>query len=277
MIFRFKVLFFAKHVSIFHVFFILVFGCSIALSQPQNEQRYTYYEFDGIFVFYKTQDVTIYRELLPEVFEMPDEPLVMAYIMDFYKMDKATQPYLEAAVFLLAKYEGNPAWHCITMPVTSDEARIGGIYYLGYPKIIGDITLQRSPFTYIGTLNLKGKTIMTITHDTKGHSIASEEEHWFQKLKGIPILSILNGRIIRPMFGSQDRQNSLLGQYSPLEISRMFPEKFQIKVGKSTLFLDHKAAGEHSEKLASIFSIKPTHIVLAFYLDNKFVSRISLF
>ncbi len=226
--------------------------------------RFTYYEFDGVHVFYKTEDIAAYRDLLPKVFGMPDEPLVWAFVMDYYKMDKETQPYLEAAVYLLAKYEGKPAWHCITMPVTSEEARIGGIQYLGFPKIMGEITLKRSPAGYMGMLKLKGSTVMTITHDKKDSDITVDEEEWFRKLAGIPILNILRGEIYEPKFGSKSNL---------LTTSRMYPDKFMVTTGRARLSLNSAAAGKHSDRLARVFSIKPTDIVLSYYLKNKFVLR----
>ncbi len=249
------------------VLLLFVFGCSSTSTQKQNEPRYTYHEFDGIICFYKAQNLAIYRELLPKIFEMPDEPLVMAFVIDYYKMDKATEPYREAAVYLLAQYDGKPAWHCVTMPVTSDEARIGGIYYLGYPKIMGDITLKRGSSAYTGQLNLQGKPVMTLTLDTKGHTVTNEERQWFGKLKAIPQLNILNGKVYEPRFGSGRGERTLL------EIAELYPDKFQLKVGKSAIFLDPIAAAGYSERLGRIFSIKPQEIVLAYYFKNKFVSR----
>jgi hypothetical protein len=258
---------------LFPIVFLFALGCSSALTQKPiepSEPPYTYHEFDGIMVFYKTQDLAAYRALLPRVFEMPDEPLVQAFVIDYYKMDKATEPYREAAVYLLAQYEGKPAWHCVTMPVTSDEARIGGIYYLGYPKIMGDVSLKRGRSTYTGRLKLKEKTVMTITLEAKGHAVTNEEKQWFQKLKAIPQLNILDGKIYQPRFGSGS------GDRTPLEITEQYPDKFQLKVGKAELFLDPKAAADHSERLGRIFGIKPTETVLAYYFKNKFVLRFQM-
>ena len=249
------------------VFLLFAFGCSTSSKQKQSEPRYTYHEFDGVVVFYKTDDVTHYRELLPTVFQMPDELLVRAYVIDFYEMDRATQPYREAAVFLLATYKGKPAWHCVTMPVTSDEARLLGIYFLGYPKIMGDIQLKRGRSTYTGQLKLNGKTVMAITHNAKNHAVTPEEKQWFERLKGIPQLNIRNGKIYQPRFGSGGEQRT------PLELAEEFPDKFEVKVGKSELVLDAQAARGHSARLADIFSIEPTEMVLAYYFKNKFVLR----
>jgi len=254
--------------SIFPVSLLIVSlltGCDFQQSAfQQNEGRYTYHEFDGVHVFYKTNNLAAYRELLPAVFDMPEEPLVWAFVTDYYKMDSATQPYLEAAIFLLAKYNGEKAWHCITMPVTSDEARLGGIYYLGFPKIMGEVTLKRSPSTISGTLLLKGRTIMTITYDTRDSVVTGAEEEWFRKLTGIRSLNILNGQIFEPKFGSR---------VNLLETSRTYPDKCIVKVGTAKMTLDPKAAGLYSRQLAGVYSLKSSEIVLAYYLKNKFVLR----
>jgi uncharacterized protein YceK len=256
-------------VLIVTMLFLLAFagGCSSTMTQTQSEPRYTYHEFDGIMVFYKTKDLAAYRQLLPQAFEMSDEPLVMAFVIDYYKMDKATKPYVEAAVYLLVTYEGKPAWHCVTMPVTSDEARIGGIYYLGYPKIMGNITLTREFPLYTGQLKLNKQTVMTITLDTKDHTVTGEERQWFEKLKAIPQLNILNGKVYEPRFGSGTGGKTLL------EIAELYPDKFQLKVGSAKLSMDPITARWHSERQGRVFSIKPTEIVLAYYFKNKFVSN----
>ena len=118
------------------------------------EPRYTYHEFDMIFAFYKTASLETYRALIPEQFAMPKDPMVRVFVADYYKMDARTKPYREAAVHLLVDYKEKPAWHCVTMPVTSHMARLGGIYFLGFPKIMGDVTLKRSDNRFEGILKL---------------------------------------------------------------------------------------------------------------------------
>jgi hypothetical protein len=249
---------FVRGILICHglIFLSLVIGCA------HMESRYTYHEFDGLFVYYRTQDISTYRELLPNIFDMPDKPLVMAFVMDYYKMDRATQPYKEVAVFLLAKYKQRTGWHCLTMPVTSDEARIGGIRYLGYPKIMGDIRFKREPSTYTGTLMLNDKTIMTIKFDPKkDNEVSKSEEEWFDKLPGLTSFNLLNGAVYEPEFG---RKTDLL------KTSRLYPDKLIVKTGIANLTQDAEAAGTYSDHLAKVFSIKPTEIVLAYYLKSSF-------
>jgi len=233
------------------------------IGSGSDERPFTYYEFDGIHIYYETDNLITYRELLPAVFDMPKDPLVRLYVIDFYKMDRKTGPYLEAAVFLLAEYKGEQAWHCITMPVTSEVALWGGIIYHGYPKILGKITLQRNSPVYTGALTLNGKTIMTITHNTENHAITPDEKEMFQRIKGIPNLNILNGEIHRPVFGTSS------GKYTLFELSRMYPDKIIVEVGTSDLVINTSAAAEYSEKLDALFSIAPSNIVLAYYHQNK--------
>jgi len=260
-----KAFFLLSIILICSLLFSLVTGCGSGQSAfRQVEARYTYHEFDAVNVFYKTNNTAAYRKLLPAVFDMPEEPLVWALVADYYKMDKATQSYLEAAIFLLAKYQGGRAWHCISMPVTSVEARLGGIYYLGYPKIMGDISLKREPSIVSGFLALNGRKVLTITCDIQNSTPSRAEEEWFRKLAGIKSLNILNGQVFEPRFG----ENANL-----LETSRMFPDKLIVKTGRATITLDPEAAGRYSRRLAGAYGIMPAEIVLAYYLKNKFVLR----
>lgn len=248
-------------------------GCSHgpAIEEPvdaamQTEPRYTYHEFDMIFVYYRTDDVDAYRKLIPPQFRMPSEPMVKAFVADYYHMDTRTMPYLEAAVFLLVDYEGQPAWHCVTMPVTSNEAHWDGINYLGFPKIMGDVTLDRSADRFKGMLKLKDRLIMSISLYTKEHQISEQEVRMFDWLKGFRSLNLLNGEVYEPKFGNRNQSSSLL------EVAAKYPDKLVVKVGRADLVMDAQAAKAYSEQLGQIFSLRPSQQVLAYYMKNKFVS-----
>ncbi len=244
---------------------LLIFGCAYLLLTAgcvHLERPYTYHEFDGLFVFYKTQDTAAYRDLLPRIFDMPDEPLMMAFVMDYYKMDKRTTPYREVAVSLLAKYKGKTGWHCLTMPVTSDDARVKGIKYLGFPKIMGDIDLVREPSTYTGILKLNNQTVMTLELAAKERNdVSVSESQWFEKLRGLPNFNLLDGKVYEPDFG---------GKANLLEVSRIYPDRIIVRTGSARLLCDPQAAGAHSERLAKVFGLKPSEMVLAYYFKNTF-------
>jgi hypothetical protein len=248
----------------------LLLVCPIAalfgpLAGEASGQDKMYQEFDGMIFYYKPTAVDTYRQLLPEVFDMPDQPLIQAYIFDFYKMAPGTiKPYLEAAVFLLTKYEGETIWHCVTMPVTTDEARIGGINYFGYPKVMADITLDRKAPVYSGTLMADGKTIMELNLDADGYNITPQEKEWFDRLTGVRSLNILRGRVIDPMPGVRNQR------YSIYDLSLMNPEKLTVKVGRAKMNLTNEAAPKDEDWRPSAFAIQPAEIVLAYYFKNKY-------
>lgn len=243
----------------------LTAACLGPLTTPAYGKEKMYQEFEGVMLFYKPVGVDTYRQLLPTVFDMPDEPLVLAYIINFYKMASWTiKPYLETAVFLLAKYNGETIWHCITMPVTTDEARIGGITYFGYPKVLADITLDNKAYGYSGKLTANGRPIIQATLDTTGYVITPEEKEWFDRLTGIGSLNILNGRVIDPTPGTSSQRDSLL------KLSQMYPATFSVKVGRAKLTLNPEAAPKDKGWRPSAFAIQPAEIVLAYYFKNKF-------
>ena len=149
---------------------LALFLLPLSLSYAQNEKterRYTYHETDGVVIYYETKNKEAYRELLPKTFDMPDRLYVHVFVSDFYKMKKGTPPYKEAAVFLLGKYEKKEIWHCIIMPVTSDESRKMGIWGLGLPKIMGDVNLTRKDPVYTGKTTIEGGYKMELQVDSK--------------------------------------------------------------------------------------------------------------
>lgn len=241
--------------------FILV----LALSAGQaHGQGHMYEEFDGIMIYYIPNDTTAYRALLPKVFDLPDQPLVHVFDIDYYKMAPwFIEPYREIAVFLLAKYKGEEAWHCITMPVTSDRARIGGIKNLGYPKVMADIVFERRPPVYAGSLKSNGGTILELSLDTKGRMVTDKDREWFKRLTGIPALNFLKGKLIDPVPSRKAKINML-------ELSERYPGVFKVQVGLATLKGYPKAAPKADDWRPPAFGIEAKEIVLAYYFQNKY-------
>jgi len=234
-------------------------------AEAASGQGNMYEEFDGIMLFYTTTDMITYRELLPEVFDLPDEPLVEVFVIDYYKMASwALEPYLEVAVFLLAKHKGQEIWHCITMPVTSERARLGGINRLGYPKVLAEVALDRNAPVFSGTLKTGGKTLLEVTLDTKDRTVTTKEKEWFDRLTGIPSLNILRGRLLDPMPGARKAKINML------ELSSMYPDTFKVQVGKATLVTHPEAAPKDNGWRPKAFAVEVKEIVLAYYFQNKY-------
>lgn len=240
-------------------FTALVIACAVTAAHAV-ERRYTYHEFDGVYVFFETKRLEVYRRLLPDVFQMPDEPLVQAFVADYYKMDARTQPYREAAVFLLAQYQEKNVWHCITMPVTSDEARRLGIRFLGFPKIMGDVRLQRDPPKYTGTLKLGGTLRMSVQIATKGHVITDDEKRLFDDLASIPMVNLRRGKPVE--LGAGRRRRTRL-----LQKAKLFPKRLELKVGRATVKFPKVATAGGKE---TAFDLHPSRIRLGYYFKNTF-------
>ncbi len=55
-------------------------------------------------------DLELYRSLLPEQFDMPDQPLVVVTVADYYDVTLPLVPYREGYVLLQCKYQGRTGW-----------------------------------------------------------------------------------------------------------------------------------------------------------------------
>ena len=107
-------------------------------------ERNIWTEFDGLFVIEEPDNFNKYEELLPEMFDMPEFPMVGLFCADYYDTErwpitltKYLSPYLESALFIKCEYKGTEGWYCPFMAVTTEAALIAG-HILGYPKILAD-------------------------------------------------------------------------------------------------------------------------------------------
>lgn len=241
---------------------IIFFGWPIPAFANETTQlpSWVHLETDGIFVYYKPQDVGEYRRLLPTMFEMPATPLVHIYIDDFYKMTEGSRPYREAAVFLLGRYKGEDIWWCVSMPVTTEEARDLGANLGGWPKVIGEISLQRNDPDFAGTVKLDGKQVLDLRLETGQHNVTDTENQWFQKLRGLEKLTILDGKLKVHEPRAKQRNFSLFA------LTSVNSDKFTMKVGTAQI----SSTADETNNAAAAFGIRPQEIVLALYFRNKF-------
>lgn len=241
------------------LFAVLVSAGQLSASDNQREARYTYHEHDGVFVYYETEDRETYRKILPDVFEMPDQPTVYSFISDFYKMDSQTKPYKEASIFLLANYNGRDVWHCVFMPVTSEESRRLGVRRLGLPKTIGDIEFSRSSPRYHGTAKVKGGRSMSLTVDTRNYKLSRKEKQWVRELSTLPKLNLRQGQVVE--MKRPDRR-------SIIDIARFVPDRISLKGGRATV--KHLSNGGKVHPL----DLTPSKILAAYYLRTTIPFRL---
>ena len=229
-----------------------------------EEQRYTYYENDGIYTYYQTQEAQAYRQLLPKEFDMPNELLVYAFISDFYKMDARTEPYKEAAIFILAEQEGRKFWHCIFMPVTSQESRIAGIRRLGLPKSMGQISFERASPTYKARAIEEDGYEMSLSVDTQGYEFSHSEQASIAELSTLPKFSLLNGELI---------QMGRTSKRSIVDLADIFKNKLVLKAGTGQIHFDKPK--ENSADKFHPLDLLPSKVLASYYLKNSIPFRLN--
>jgi len=93
-------------------------------------------ELRGIVTHYPPLDAHVYRGYLPPVFDVPADPIVMVFVIEYLRVSPwPFKRYLESAVLLKSSFHGREGWFPVTMPVTTWIARQGG-HHLGFPKFV---------------------------------------------------------------------------------------------------------------------------------------------
>jgi hypothetical protein len=126
----------------------------MSLTKPKGGM---FRHFRGIKTIIPTSDPDRYRKVLPDAFEMPEPPLIMAFVADYIKVVPwPMSRYQEGATFLKCLYQGKEYWYCLTMPVTKRVPMWGG-RRIGYPKYIADkITLVQDGENWKGDVTHRG-------------------------------------------------------------------------------------------------------------------------
>ncbi|WP_412986530.1 acetoacetate decarboxylase family protein [Pontimicrobium sp. IMCC45349] len=235
------------------------------LKSTNSSNKYTYLENDGIYMYYETKEEDIYRKLLPEVFDMPNRLFVYTFISDFYKMEGQTQPYKEASIFLLGKYKGEEIWHCVYMPVTSEESMRMGITRLGLPKTMGEINFSRSETVYSAILIDENENTMSLNINTKQYSFSEKETKELKELSIIPKMNILRGNVIK--MSKKGNGKGANSNTSILDIAKVIPDRITIKEGKGEISLNTSLTQKNSNSVSAL-ELKPSRIIGAYYMHN---------
>ena len=118
-------------------------------------------------------DLELYRSLLPEQFDMPDQPLVVVTVADYYDVTLPLVPYREGYVLLQCKYQGRTGWYTYTMPVDDKTANDGG-RAIGFNKYVADeITLEEQDGIWTGRVVHGGRTVMEIVFTATGEPVTA--------------------------------------------------------------------------------------------------------
>jgi hypothetical protein len=140
---------------------------------PEERRPWSFLGQRGITTAFPPADVELYRALLPEQFDMPDQPLVAVSVVDYYDVTLPLVPYREGFVALQCKYQGRTGWHVLTMPVDDETSNAGG-RALGFPKYVADeITLEEDEGGWTGRVVHEGRTVMEVTFAAEGEPVTT--------------------------------------------------------------------------------------------------------
>jgi len=117
----------------------------------------------GITAAFAPADLTVYRSMLPEAFDLPESPLVIVTVVGYYEVSLPLIPYGEGYVLLACRFRGRTGWYVVTMPVDDATACSSG-RSLGFPKYVADrIELGQSDGVWRGRVAHQGREIMALT------------------------------------------------------------------------------------------------------------------
>jgi len=217
---------------------------------------YRYLENDGIFMYYETDNVEVYQSLIPDEFEMPSRMLVFAFFNDFYKLDYGATPYKENAISILVEYQGEEFFHVVYMPVTDEHSMWAGIFGLGLPKTLGQISFTNDNPVYFGdAINpLGGRMDMSI--NTENFSIENDAKQEMINLSLLSNIQIRNGNIIQ-VGKSGGNENSVIN------IAEQFPNLVTLKFGEASI-------SNNTDAISNIhpLDLTPSKIIGGYYLKN---------
>ena len=138
---------------------------------PEERRPWSFLGQRGVSIAFPPADVELYRALLPEQFDMPDQPLVAVSVVDYYDVTLPLVPYREGFVALQCEYQGRTGWHVLTMPVDDETSKMGG-RSIGFPKYVADqITLEAQEEGWLGRVVYEGRTVMEVTFTAEGEPV----------------------------------------------------------------------------------------------------------
>lgn len=142
---------------------VSLLGCSGGGGSGPSSPTSYYQGSSGITAVYQPSNSTLYRQLLPAAFSMPDSLQVIVSIVSYNNVTLPLVPYREGFVMLACKYLGQAGLYTLTMPVTDKTAEAAGIS-LGFPKYIADnIDLTSNNGSWSGNVVYQGQSVMQMT------------------------------------------------------------------------------------------------------------------
>ncbi len=119
-------------------------------------------EFVGaemLMAVYRTHPEVL-AKILPPPLEVA-EPFAQVFVARYPETNFGSV-YNEGALFARASFRGRRGWYCLSMPVDDDNALICGRELYGFPKKLGEITLERRGESVLGRVARRGAEILRL-------------------------------------------------------------------------------------------------------------------
>lgn len=129
-------------------------------------------------------DARVARRLVPSAFDVvessPGRTTVGVAAMSYREVD-IMAPYGEFVVQVPVEYhdragETTEGVFPISVPVTTEDARWGGVEIAGFPKFVADVAFESTPEGFSGTLTKDGEHVLTLAVDVEDLSPERDEE-----------------------------------------------------------------------------------------------------
>jgi acetoacetate decarboxylase len=113
-----------------------------------------------VLTAYWETDPGLVAEVLPPPLQPTDDPLVRLVIATVEIQGR--KPFGAGTFAVTARHEGTVGDYALLMPMTTEQAVIGGRETFGEPKKLGDVTLTRDGDEVVGTIGRLGTTIVEV-------------------------------------------------------------------------------------------------------------------
>jgi hypothetical protein len=178
---------------------------------PSSEQRLRLplrYQESSTFTAHFLAPTAVVQEALPSLRLRPHEVelgRVLVSVTAFNHRRSDLAPYHELGVFIPATYQADrepevvTGAYCLTLPVTTEEARVAGSDAWGFPKYVADIVIEESEIGCRCEVSAEGQPI--VTFEVGAVAVAEQPER-----QELPMLTVHGNELLHIPVVSEGRR-----------------------------------------------------------------------
>jgi acetoacetate decarboxylase len=147
------------------------------VKNPNDIMKYsseptTFYDAEALTVYWETKPEIIER-ILPAPLKPAKKPLVHAFVAN-YPRTNFCPGYKEAALFILADFNGELGTYCLSMPISDGMAMGLGREIYGFPKKMAEIELKKDGDIVEGSVSRHGIGFFNVKAKLNGNFNAED-------------------------------------------------------------------------------------------------------